>query len=323
MSGEFDLIRTYFSAATGQRDDCVLGIGDDCALLTVPAGKQLAVSLDTLVSGRHFLESTDPERLGHKALAVNLSDLAAMGAQPAWVTLGMTLPAADVAWRSWLSAFMQGFAGLAAQHNVQLVGGDTTRGPLSFSVQVHGFVEPGEALRRDAAQPGDKVYVSGTLGDAALGLKVLLGALESADNPNELVRQLEVPVPRVELGRNLLGLARAAIDISDGLLADLGHICQKSGVGMRLRCDQLPLSAEVAGYLELGGDWSIPLAGGDDYELAFTVPPDKSSEVERLGDTLGMSLRCVGEVLEKPGITVLDIDGKTLDVLGEGYDHFR
>ncbi|MGB5467180.1 MAG: thiamine-phosphate kinase, partial [Sedimenticolaceae bacterium] len=236
---EFDLIRDYFARATGARADVLLGIGDDCALLRPPPGLALAVSVDTLVAGRHFLVDADPLHLGHKALAVNLSDLAAMGAQPAWATLALTLPQVD---RNWLRAFMDGFAALAATHDVQLVGGDTTRGPLSITVQVHGFVDSLLALRRSGARAGDRIMVSGTVGDAGLALQLMQQNPGGGSVDSRLSRRLDRPTPRVALGRLLVGQASAAIDVSDGLIADLGHICDASGVGARVELARLPLS---------------------------------------------------------------------------------
>ncbi len=247
---EFELIRSYFSHTGCHRDDVVLGVGDDCALLQPPSGMQLAVSIDTLVEGVHFFPNTDPESLGHKTLAVNLSDLAAMGAQPAWVTLALTLPRSDP---SWLEGFSRGFAALAKRYGVQLIGGDTTSGPLNISVQVHGFVEPAKALRRDAAQPGDLIYVTGTLGDAGLALLQARGDTVVGGGFEGVMHCLERPEPRVDAGLAVTGTATGGIDISDGLLSDLGHICRASGVGARLQLTQIPLSAAVAAYIEAGG----------------------------------------------------------------------
>ena len=231
MPCEFDLIRRYFAHSTESREDVPLGIGDDCALLKVPPDRWLAVSSDTLVAGRHFLPGVDPETLGHKALAVNLSDLAAMGAEPAWASLCLTLPEVDEAW---VVAFMRGFSVLAARHGVQLVGGDTTRGPLSISVTIHGLADPAHSLRRDAARPGDLVYVSGTLGDAGLALLTQQGLYTRSGSLRFLRQRLDRPEPRVELGLAAAPLAHAAIDLSDGLGGDLAHVCMASGAGAML-----------------------------------------------------------------------------------------
>ena len=320
MSGEFDLIRKYFAEATGPRDDVVLGIGDDCALLKVPPGRQLAVSLDTLVCGRHFVADADPESLGHKALAVNLSDLAAMGAEPAWVTLGITLPEADEAW---LAAFMRGFAALAAEHGVQLVGGDTTRGPLSITVQVHGFIEPGRALRRDSAKVGDLVYVSGTLGDAGLALLAQQGLYVRAGSMPGLRQRLDRPTPRVALGLALREFASAAIDLSDGLGSDLGHICERSGVGALLYLENLPVSEAVQDYVQETGDWSLPLSSGDDYELAFCIPAGRQAAFEAASAAWDVPVSWVGMIERGKGVRAMQPDGQFSDNVAGGYDHFR
>jgi len=323
MAGEFDLIRDYFQGATALRGDVALGIGDDCALLNVPPGRQLAVSMDTLVCGRHFLPDVDPASLGHKALAVNLSDLAAMGAEPAWVTLGLTLPGADAHWQAWLGAFVGGFAGLAAQHGVQLVGGDTTRGELSITVQVHGFVRPGQALRRDGAHEGDLVYVSGQLGDAGLALLAQQGLYVGLGSLEHLQVRLDRPQPRVALGRSLVGLASAAIDVSDGAAADLGHICSASGCGAQVYLERLPMSDTVADYVRETGDWSVPLSSGDDYELVFTVPEGRQGELETAAAAWDVPLTWIGLMRKGAGVEVQLPDGLTTDTVSGGYDHFN
>jgi thiamine-monophosphate kinase len=319
MPSEFDLIARYFSLPPVSRPDVVLGVGDDCALLEVPAGRQLAVSIDTLVEGTHFARDADPHALGHKALAVNLSDLAAMGAVPAWATLALTLPSADEAW---LAAFAAGFLDLAERHDVQLVGGDTTRGPRSVTVQVHGLVEPGRALRRDGAHPGDLVYVTGTLGDAGLALLAQQGLFVGLGTVAALRERLDRPTPRLAEGRALVGTASAAIDVSDGLAADLGHVCSASGVGATLYLDRLPCSPTVRRYVAETGDWSVPLAAGDDYELCVTVPASRQAEVEALAAGLPAGLHWVGVIERTPGIRLVLPDGSMLDHAPRGYDHF-
>jgi thiamine-monophosphate kinase len=316
---EFGLIETYFSHLTAPRDDVFLGVGDDCALLLPPAGQQLAVSMDTLVEGRHFSPGADPESLGHKCLAVNLSDLAAMGAEPAWVTLALTLPAADP---DWLAAFARGFGALAAQHGVQLVGGDTTKGPLSITVQVHGLVPPGQALRRDGAHAGDLIYVSGTLGDAGLALLAEQGLYVNADELGFLRGRLHRPTPRLATGLALRGLASAAIDLSDGLGSDLKHICERSGLGATLYADRLPVSPGVAEYIADSGDWALPLSAGDDYELCITVPEARQAEIEALAATLPGGLSWIGMMEACPGLRVVLPDGRQSDDIPSGYDHF-
>ena len=319
MSGEFDLIRKYFAQATAAREDVSLGIGDDCALLDVPAGQQLAVSMDTLVCGRHFVADVDPQSLGHKALAVNLSDLAAMGAQAAWVTLSLSLPEADEAW---LEAFMRGFAALAAEHKVQLIGGDTTKGPLSITVQAHGFIEQGQALRRDGAQPGDLIYASGTLGDAGLALLAQQGLYVRAGSMASLQRRLDWPQPRLALGRQLLGFASAAIDLSDGLAGDLRHICEASGVAATLYLPQLPLSEAVRDYVEETGDWSVPLSSGDDYELAFCVPAERQAAFEQAMQTASVPVSWIGAIEKGKGVRASYPNGELSEIAGAGFDHF-
>ena len=293
----------------------VLGIGDDCAVLDPPAAKQLVTTMDTLVAGRHFTPDVDPEALGHKSLAVNLSDLAAMGAQPAWAMLALTVPEVD---EQWLAAFASGFASLAAEHDVQLVGGDTTRGPLSISIQVQGFVDPGMALRRDGAHPGDLVYVTGELGLAALEL-----SLRQKGQLDWCADALDRPCPRVREGMLLAGIASSAIDISDGLLADLGHICASSGTGANIQCAKLPLHQMVEQHIRATGDWSLPLSGGDDYQLCFTVPPRRQQQLDQIQAAQGVSFSKIGQVESVPGIRVILPGGESIAPAVSGFDHFR
>jgi len=311
---EFQLIQQYFSDLTQVREDVVLGIGDDCALLTPPAGKQLAVTMDTLVAGRHFLPDVDPESLGYKSLAVNLSDLAAMGAEPAWATLALTLPDVD---EQWLASFTKGFSLLATKYGVQLVGGDTTRGPLSISIQVQGFVEADMALRRDGAHPGDLIYVTGQLGLAALELSLL--QQQQLDWPSEA---LDKPRPRVKEGMALVGIASAAIDISDGLLADLGHICEASGTGARIQCISLPVDPRVRQHVQTVQDWSLPLSGGDDYELCFAIPSSCRQQLEQLAGQQGFGFSLIGQIEEGRQVQVLMPDGEVVSPGVGGFDHF-
>jgi thiamine-monophosphate kinase len=315
---EFDLIGRYFSDLTERSDDVVIGIGDDCALLKTPPDRALAVTMDTLVEGVHFAPGVDAESLGHKSLAVNLSDLAAMGADPAWATLALTLPSAEP---FWLASFARGFGALAAQHGVSLVGGDTTRGPRSSTVQAHGFVEQGKALTRSGARSGDLIYVTGTLGDAGLALLVRQGLYTAPEHLKYLARRLDRPDPRVSAGRALTGLATAVIDVSDGLASDLGHILSASGCGATLQLSQLPLSDAVGAYIGDSGDWNLPLAAGDDYELCFTVSPDDQANVEALATTLGLPLTWIGWCEEAPGLRCMGLDGLVSDA-ASGYDHF-
>lgn len=318
---EFALIEHYFAAHALQRPDVVLGIGDDCALLTVPAGRQLAVSIDVLVSGHHFLPDAEPEGVGHKALAVNLSDLAAMGAEPAWATLGLTLPAAD---SDWLDGFCRGFFALADRHDVALVGGDTTRGPLTIAVQVHGFVEPGRALRRAGACPGDRIFVTGTPGEAGVGLALLQGELTAGGGHEAWLRQrLERPLPRLAQGRDLIGLASAAIDVSDGLAQDLGHILERSGVGARLDLDRLPVSPALRATLPTSAARiQAILAGGDDYELCFTVPAPRIADLQARARAWDCACSEIGVIESAPGLRCVRADGTGLTLTPTGYDHF-
>ena len=311
---EFELIKQFFTHTGSQRDDVAIGIGDDCALLQVPQGELLAVTMDTLVDGVHFLPGTNPEALGHKALAVNLSDLAAMGATPAWVTLTLTLPSSDA---DWLAAFSRGFADLASRYQIQLVGGDTSRGPLAVTVQAHGLIEPGKALRRDAARPGDRIYVTGVLGDAGLALLAL-----QQGNDCTLRDRLERPTPRLEVGKRLTGIAHACIDISDGLIADLGHICTASGVGAELSLELIPLSPQVRDHVATSGDWEIPLAAGDDYELCLTVPPQREAQLHDAVNDLETPLTLIGSIEQEQGIVCRQADGTVLEPLPGCYEHF-
>jgi len=314
---EFDLIREFCQGATRVRADVLLGIGDDAALLRCSPGRELVMTLDTLVAGRHFLPDADPQSLGHKALAVNLSDLAAMGAEPAWALLSLTLPRADSAW---LAGFMAGFSRLADAHEVQLVGGDTCSGPLAISVQLTGFVEPGTALLRSGASVGDLVYLSGAVGDAALALQ-LHGRGEPIAAQQQ--RRLDRPEPRLQLGRRLRGLASAAIDVSDGLLADLGHLCSASGVAAEIDCAALPLSPATAAWIGRDGDWSLALAGGDDYELCFTLPPSRGEALERELRGLDVAVHCIGRIGAGQGVSAILPDGSRYTGVQTGWDHFR
>ena len=314
--GEFSLIDNFFATPAVTRADVSLGCGDDCALLDIPPGRQLAVTMDTLVAGRHFLPETDPWRLGWKVLAVNLSDLAAMGAEPAWATLSVTLPAID---EPWLEAFMAGFSTLARQHAVQLVGGDTTRGPLAFTLQAHGLVEPGRALLRSGARAGDALYVTGTLGAAGAALKQLQnGQTAIADT---LRKRLEQPEPRVLAGRRLAGLASACIDLSDGLAGDLQHLLDASGCGAQVELEQLPLLPETRAFMQQHDDWQLPLTAGDDYELLFTVPPSRQEALRALLPELDCEVTRIGSIEPEPGLRFIDAAGG-IRRPGHAWDHF-
>jgi thiamine-monophosphate kinase len=326
--GEFELIRRYFQREAGcAAPGVALGIGDDCALLAPTPGMQIAVSSDMLVEGRHFLSTVAPERLGHKALAVNLSDLAACGARPLAFTLALALPRPDAAW---LEGFARGLFALADAHGCALVGGDTTAGPLNLCITVFGEVPPGQALRRSGARVGDELWVSGTPGEARLALEVFRGTLSLPQAAFERVRaRMETPTPRVALGLALRGIASACADVSDGLAGDLGHILTASGVGacidaataasLLAKPDQLAL-----GYSEIPAEKRLEwvLAGGDDYELVFTAPAAAHEAVLRAAQAAGTPVTCIGTTEAAPGLRLRDADGHVRPCLYGGYDHF-
>ena len=334
MAGEFALIDKYFARPT---PSAILGPGDDCALVQPTPGKQLAVTTDMLVAGTHFLPDTDPRNLGWKALAVNLSDLAAMGATPRWVTLAGALPAPQgdflrgVVDEAWIAAFADGFFACASEYGVDVIGGDTTRGPLNLCITAMGEVEPGRALRRDGAQVGDQVWVSGRPGLAALGLAHLQGKVKLPEPwPRLCVAALEKPRPRVALGQALVGIATAAIDVSDGLLADLGHICERSDCAAAIKLVQLPHLRDVAGSGEsYDADLrrfalECQLAGGDDYELCFTAPGPLSLTIAQIAARLELPLWHIGEIVacQAGEVTVYDPDFNPVNFERKGYDHF-
>ncbi|NUS38087.1 MAG: thiamine-phosphate kinase [Lysobacter sp.] len=313
---EFDLI-ARIQARAARRDDVVLGIGDDAALLRVPPGRLLAVATDTLNAGVHFPEDTLPDAIGWKALAVNLSDLAAMGATPAWCTLALSLPEGDALW---IERFLDGFLALATEHDVALVGGDTTRGPLSVCVTVHGFVDEGRALVRDGAREGDDVWISGTLGDAAAALSQWRagGACEPS-----LRQRLDRPTPRLALGRALAGIASACIDVSDGLLADAGHLCAASGAGAELQLAALPASPALAALFTDETRHVLQAGGGDDYELCFTVAPAQRDAVLQAAHAAGTSVSRIGRIVGDAGVRAMLADGSAWTPPRHGYEHFR
>lgn len=336
--GEFELIRRFFTRPTPR---AVLGVGDDCALLQPAPGMQMAISTDMLVSGRHFFADTDPRRLGHKALAVNLSDLAACGARPLAFTLALALPTADAAW---LEPFAQGLLALADAHGCELIGGDTTQGPLNICITVFGEVPAGQSLRpgqpatqallRGGAQAGDDIYVSGTLGDARLALEALLGHIQLPESILVPARQrLEQPIPRVALGLALRGIASAAADISDGLLGDLGHILQRSGVGASLDTSlAINLLAAHAHSTGAGGAFDnmlsvqmalqCVLAGGDDYELVFCAPPSQRSAVHAAAQASTTPVTRIGQIEQAPGLRLVDAQGMPVANTFQSFDHF-
>ena len=312
---EFDLIDRIRARAPA-RDDVLLGIGDDCALLQPPAGMQLVVTMDTLNAGVHFPQDTAAFDIGWKALAVNLSDLAAMGAQPAWCTLSLALPEAEPAF---VDGLLDGLFAVAQASGIALVGGDTTRGPLSLAVTAHGFVEPGQALRRAGARAGDELWVSGTLGDAA-GALAQWRAGEAMDA--ELRARLDRPTPRLALGRALRGLATACIDLSDGLLADLGHLCRASGVGARVDVEALPASAALQAAFDSATRHRLQAGGGDDYELCFSAPADRAEELQAVARASGVTISRVGVIRESTGVAA-SRDGTPWSPSSVGWDHFR
>ncbi|WP_223851373.1 thiamine-phosphate kinase [Cupriavidus pauculus] len=313
---EFDLIRRYFTRPVHK---AALGVGDDCALIEGRPGHQLAISTDMLVSGRHFFPDVPPRSLGHKALAVNLSDLAAMGAEPRAFTLALALPSAEAPWLAELAA---GMLELADLHGCELIGGDTTRGPLTLSITVFGDVPPRQALRRDAARPGDDIWISGTLGDARLALGDFRGEWLLPEPDFTAVRpRMDTPTPRVALGLALRGVAHAALDISDGLVGDLGHILDRSAVGAWLDVDALPRS-DILANQPVDCQRLCTLTGGDDYELCFTAPADARETLAGIATRLGLPLTRVGAITPEAGLRLVDRDGNPCRFDGAGFDHF-
>ncbi len=319
MLSEFDLIKQYFVRPGPGR--AALGIGDDCALLAPSPGMQLAISSDMLVEGRHFFAGEDAQRLGHKCLAVNLSDLAAMGARPVAFTLALALPAAE---RAWLEGFSRGLFALADAHGCELIGGDTTKGPLNICITVFGEVAPGRALRRSAARPGDDVWVSGTLGDARLALAGYQGGLAlPADALAAAGTRMHMPTPRVALGVMLAerSLAHAAIDISDGLVGDLGHILEKSRVGATLNADALPAGPVLASQPQAMRR-AFTAAGGDDYELCFTAAATRREAILAAAADCGTAVTRIGRIDDAAGLRWTDADGAPLAMELSSFDHF-
>jgi thiamine-monophosphate kinase len=315
--GEFDLIDRYFKRPPRR---AALGIGDDCALLSPTPGMQMAVSSDMLVEGRHFLSTVSPQRLGHKALAVNLSDLAACGAEPLGFTLALAMPRADEAF---LDGFARGLLALADQHACELVGGDTTQGPLNICITVFGQVPGGAALLRSGARAGDEVYVSGTVGDARLALECFRGTVALDGQAFSVVRDaMELPQPRVALGLALRGSATSAIDVSDGLLGDLSHLLARSGVGAAVEVDAVPRSSVLAAQ-PLALQRLCTLAGGDDYELVFTAPPAAAARVRDAAASAGVPVARIGRIDAAPGLRLVDARGEPVSHTFPAFDHFR
>ncbi|WLS78029.1 thiamine-phosphate kinase [Erwinia pyri] len=319
--GEFELITRYFDRVTSSRRDVEKGIGDDCALLTLSEKQTLAISTDTLVEGVHFLRDIHPADLGYKALAVNLSDLAAMGADPAWLTLAITLPSVD---ESWLKPFSDSLFELLDYYDMQLIGGDTTRGPLSLTLGIHGLVPQGRALKRSGARPGDWIYVTGTLGDSAAGLALLQHHMK-IDDPvahEMLIKRHLRPMPRILQGQALRDLASAAIDLSDGLISDLSHILKASDCGARLNLDALPLSEVMKLHFEPEQALNWALSGGEDYELCFTVPEINRGALDVALGHYGVPFTCIGQMAPQSEGLVLLQEGKPVEKSLKGFDHF-
>jgi thiamine-monophosphate kinase len=317
---EFELIDRYFKRGGARRDDVVIGIGDDGAVLRPRPDHELVVVTDTIVAGVHFPSTMTASDVGYRALAVNLSDLAAMGAEPAWCSLALTLPRAD---EGWLQGFAAGLLELAERFGMQLVGGDTTRGPLAVTVTAQGWVPAGGALRRAGARAGDGVYVSGTLGDAAAGLRVLMGMTEcDAESRAALTRRFLRPEPRVALGQFLRGVASSAIDVSDGLAADLLHVLEAGGVGAEVHLARLPITASLRACERGEAAIERALGGGDDYELCFTVPPARESALREWRTDEGVALTRIGTIVARPGLRYVNTDGVVVDRHVSGYAHF-
>jgi thiamine-monophosphate kinase len=326
---EFDLIKHYFNKpglipTPEQSANIPLGIGDDCALIELPANKLLAVSMDTLVADVHFPARADAALIAQRALAVNLSDLAAMGAEPLAFTLALSLPTAE---SEWLAAFSEGLALLVQRYQCPLIGGDITKGPLSITIQVHGLVDKDKAITRKGAGIGDMVFVSGELGAAGLAVS-LMGNGMSLDKPDTkaLHTAYYQPVPRLELGQALVGIASSAIDISDGLMADLGHIAKQSGVGIELNARSIPVAASVKNFMGAMGDKSkgmnLALTAGDEYELALTVPEDKQQELQKKAAAFDVPLTLIGRVVSGTRVKCIDADGQEIEIKTTGYQHF-
>ncbi len=328
MSGsEFKIIQSYFSDPEQEnRSDVILGIGDDCAIVAPRETSQLAFSIDTLISGVHFPHNTPADAIAYKALAVNLSDLAAMGAEPAWFTLSLTLPE-ELSQNNWLNEFSQSLFSLARQYHINLIGGDTTHGPLSITIQVAGYVEADVAIKRSGAKVGDVIVVTGALGAAAMGLDIALQ--QSADNyiclsdtaKQSALNALNYPKARVVEGLNLRGIAHAALDLSDGLYADLGHILKASNVAAQLQLEMLPLSATLS-YLNQEAAWEKALTGGDDYELCFTLSKDDWSQVSKKNPQYTAIGHIISQQQDKNNLRLLKTNGEELVLHSRGYDHF-
>ena len=320
-NSEFDVIKKYFSFSES-RDDVLLAGGDDCAIVSVANNKQLVITTDTLVSGVHFPVETTAENIAYKALMVNFSDLAAMGATPAWVTLAITLPEIN---EQWLSSFSKQFSSLLTRFNVSLIGGDTTKGPLSITVQAMGFVGINKSLQRSNATAGDKIFVTGNLGDAAIGLSALLQGIDD-ENLLPCIEKLNRPEARINFAKELIDLCDCAIDISDGLIADLGHILEASQCGADINLVDVPVSSSAKYYFKTyhqnNIDWQTILSKGDDYELCFTVNRDNENEIYFLAKKHQIKVSCIGEINASNRLICFDENKETISFLSEGFNHF-
>lgn len=318
--GEFELISRFFANCGAKRSDAALGVGDDGAVLQVRDGYDLVVTTDTMVVGTHFFPDDDPRALGHKLVAVNVSDLAAMGAEPAWLSLALTLPAVD---QAWLSAFAAGLGETADYYQCQLVGGDTTRGPMSLTMIAKGTVPRGKALTRSGAKVGDYIYVTGTLGDAALGLKLCQGLHEvSKKHQSHILQRFHYPSARVALGQALRNLASSAMDLSDGLYSDIQHILKRSNVGASIDVTRLPLSQALKDSCDTSTALQLALSGGEDYELLFTVPEARRGSLEVLLSPYGIPVTCIGRVTGVAGKLELKQGDQAFDYQHQGFVHF-
>ncbi len=321
MNSEFDIIKKYFTFSDSREDVLIAG-GDDCASVSVPENKQLLVTTDTLISGVHFPVQTSPQDIAYKAIMVNLSDLAAMGATPAWVTLAISLPEID---EDWLGKFSNSLSEVLTRFNVSLIGGDTTRGVLSITIQAMGLCDKDKILRRDQAKAGDKIFITGELGDAAIGLKVLSDSIDD-ERLLPCINKLNRPEARVKFAQALTSYSVCAIDVSDGLVADLGHIVKASQCGARVFLSRIPLSSASRYYFDEYNDgmldWSMLLTQGDDYELCFTVNAENEAAVKQLADKHQLRFSCIGEVTGLYELSFLDEDNKEVGFLSPGYDHF-
>lgn len=315
---EFDLIKEYFAQQGLSRKDVVVGIGDDCAVVQPSDRQHIAITTDTLVEGVHFLKDASARSIGHKVVAVSLSDLAAMGAEPSWITLAVSLPSIDP---KWVEEFCKGVFDLCEYYHVQLVGGDTTQGPLSVTVTAQGLMPIGKHLSRSGAKAGDWIYVTGEVGDAALALQYLLGNVELCEGKHQAVNKLDFPKPRVLAGQALREYATSAIDISDGLLVDLNHICKGSGIGANLQLEQLPISNTMRDALGKKEGLTMALTGGDDYELLFTVSQDNKVGMETALAHTGVAVTCIGQMTGGDKI-VTTLNGEAFSIDIKGYEHF-